>query len=136
MKQELEDQPLLQMTLRARSASGQDAVELIETLKRELGADHPETLRLMHRVARAAAGGKEGERRIALLREVLSAREARLGPEDPLTLVTRADLGRHLSVNRRYDEAEPVLVPTRVKDVPKARAIFAGVSHVLVIVRD
>ena len=96
----------------------QDARRLAEALplleeaqargKAGLGADHPVTLRSMSNLARAYLAGNPAQAE-PLIREALAIREQKT-PDDWRTSEVRSLLGGSLSGQKKYAEAEPLLL--------------------------
>jgi serine/threonine protein kinase len=108
----------------AYAAAGRqaDALPLLEdTLARQrvkAGPEHPRTLRSMSNLARAYLPARPAAAE-ALLRECLAVRDKK-SPDDWDTFDTRGLLGASLSAQKKYAEAEPLLL--RSYDGLKARA--------------
>jgi tRNA A-37 threonylcarbamoyl transferase component Bud32 len=82
--------------------------EAVERFKVKLGPDHPDTLLAITNLARADLAGKPA-RAEPLLREILAIRE-RKTPDDWPTFATRSLLGGSLLGQRKYAEAEHLLL--------------------------
>jgi eukaryotic-like serine/threonine-protein kinase len=101
----------LASTYRAAGRLAESLPLLEETLKRRtatLGTDNPDTLLSMNTLARAYVVDQP-DRAELLAREVLAIREKR-SPDDWLTFDTRCLLGRSLLNQKKYSEAEPLLL--------------------------
>jgi eukaryotic-like serine/threonine-protein kinase len=89
-----------------------DALPLFEEVLRRRratrGADHPQTLRSMNNLARAYLADKPALAE-PLLREALAIREKEL-PDDWRTFETKSLLGGSLLGQKKYAEAEPLLL--------------------------
>jgi serine/threonine protein kinase/Flp pilus assembly protein TadD len=78
----------------------------VETRRRVLGPEHPDTLTSMDFLARNLERQGHGAEAEALARETLEARSRVLGPEHPDTIGSMHDLAAVLLVRGRYAEAE------------------------------
>ena len=84
-------------------------LEALERKRRVLGAEHPDTLTSLVNLAGVyRVQGKHADAE-PLLRATLTVREKTL-PDDWLTYSTRSLLGAALSGQKKYSEAEPLLV--------------------------
>jgi serine/threonine protein kinase/tetratricopeptide (TPR) repeat protein len=112
--------------------------EAVKRRKAVLGVDHPDTLVTMHHLAacyRDAQKWPEGE---AVLRECLAVRE-RQQPDAWETFMTRSILGGALLRQKKYADAEPLLVQgyegmkARAKSIPpKHKGLLAEAADRLV----
>jgi serine/threonine protein kinase/tetratricopeptide (TPR) repeat protein len=89
-----------------------DALPVLEDslalVKAKLGPDHPHTLMSMYSLARAYLDAKPSQAE-PLLREFLAIRQ-RKTPNDWRTFETRSLLGGSLSSQKKWPEAEPLLI--------------------------
>jgi tetratricopeptide (TPR) repeat protein len=119
IRDSLGDQPEIQAELQATMASvyfnlglaaeaEQQAKLALETRRRVLGYEHPDTLMSMHSLANAYS--RQGRRAEAesLHRKTLELRRRALGPEHPDTLASMNNLGIAIRLQGRYAEAEAV----------------------------
>jgi tetratricopeptide (TPR) repeat protein len=84
---------------------------VLRSWEEQLGADHPEALRLKSALAGLYQDRGDHARAAELYGGVLRARETSLGPRHLNTLATRDGLGAVYLALKTYDEAEKVLRP-------------------------
>lgn len=82
---------------------GRNALDVRQT---HLGAEHPDTLSTVSRLATALRLGGQYDEAEDMFRRALRGREKVLSPDDPLTLSDLNDLGVVLSERGNYEEAE------------------------------
>jgi serine/threonine protein kinase len=83
--------------------------DTLKLRKTKLGSDHPDTLQSANNLAKAfAAAGRFAESE-PILRECLLIRE-RVRPDDWMTFETRTQLGGSLLEQKKYAEAEPLVL--------------------------
>jgi len=87
--------------------------ESIARLRSTLGRDHPDVATALHNVGRflQAKGDLKGAERT--YREVLDIRLKKLGESHPNTAAAKLSLGGALALERRFEEAEPLLLQAR-----------------------
>jgi tetratricopeptide (TPR) repeat protein len=86
--------------------------ETLESRRRVLGPDHPETLLSMNSLADICdTQGRHAEAE-ALYREILDRRRRVLGEDSPDTLLTAIDLAEAYRGEERYGDSEKVLLET------------------------
>jgi serine/threonine protein kinase/tetratricopeptide (TPR) repeat protein len=93
-------------------------VEALSIARTKLGPDHSDTLSCMNRLTRAYLDARRWTDAESTARECLKRREAKK-PDDWLRYDTMSQLGAALAGERKYDEAEPLLI--RGYDGIKAR---------------
>lgn len=86
-----------------------------------LGADHPDTLDIQHRLAMLYWSTKKLDKSIPLFEETLKRRKNLFASDDALTLAIQADLGALYCESGRFAEAIPLLqeVQRKVHDGPR-----------------
>jgi tetratricopeptide (TPR) repeat protein len=101
-----------------------ELVEVRDTARRLLGADHPDVLAAGHQIARVLDKRGQREQAETELKNVLEARQKVLGDNHVSTLATRNQLAWTRHVLGRDNEAEPEL-----RAVLKARRRILGDEH-------
>jgi hypothetical protein len=87
-------------------------LHLLETSKRVLGDEHPDTLLVMGRLASLLmAQGRSGEAEPLMLQTLESSKRV-LGDEHPSTLLVMGGLANIYRSQGRYAEAEPLMLET------------------------
>jgi eukaryotic-like serine/threonine-protein kinase len=116
-------QPLVEASIRETMGSAYDDLGLyaeaqqqmersLELRREELGADHPDTLRMMNDLGTLhSAQGKFAEAE-PILAQALKAERRVLGAEHPETLNTMNNLGLLYQYQGKYAQAEPLLSQT------------------------
>jgi serine/threonine protein kinase len=94
--------------------------ELLDTRRRALGAQHPETLKALGLLAQFYLNSGQLDKAEPRFQEVLTDSGTVLGEQHRTTIITRLQLGRLYSKRQRYREAEPLL-----------RAALAGQQQLL-----
>ena len=77
--------------------------------RQALGPDHPETLLTMEHLARVLKAPGQNSEAESLWRQVLAVRETKM-PDDWVTFYARAMLGDALLRQKKFAEAEPLLI--------------------------
>ncbi|RGP69012.1 kinesin light chain 3 [Fusarium sporotrichioides] len=85
-------------------------VEVMETRKAKLGADHPDTLTSMNNLALTYSYQGRWEEAETIQVEVLETHKAKLGVDHPSTLTSMANLASTYSDQGRWEEAETLQV--------------------------
>ncbi|KAF1967114.1 hypothetical protein BU23DRAFT_427965, partial [Bimuria novae-zelandiae CBS 107.79] len=67
-------------------------VQVVETCKTKLGADHPDTLTTMHNLAFTLEGRRLTDKAIPLMEDCFKRWAATLGPQHPNTISSREAL--------------------------------------------
>jgi serine/threonine protein kinase len=83
--------------------------ETLELMKKKLGSDHPDTLQTRNNLARAYAAAGLFARSELILRQCLTTRE-KVQPDDWITFYTRSQLGGSYLGQRKYAEAERLIL--------------------------
>ena len=83
--------------------------EVLDTRKRILGEDHPDTLRSLNDLGSILESKGDLARAEACLRETVERRTKVLGADHFETLVSMSNLGNLLRGQAKFDEAEPLL---------------------------
>jgi hypothetical protein len=83
--------------------------ETLKLRKMKLGSDHPDTLQTRNNLARAYAAAGLFAKSEPILRECLMIRE-RVQPDDWMTFDTRSQLGGSLLGQKKYAEAERLIL--------------------------
>jgi tetratricopeptide (TPR) repeat protein len=83
--------------------------EMLKLRKAKLGPGHPDTLRSMNDLAGAYQGAGKLDLAMSLFRECLIIRE-KVQPDEWTTFDTKSLLGGALSGQKKYSEAEPLLL--------------------------
>ncbi len=81
----------------------------LEIRRRELGTDHPDTLRILNMVAVNYFQQRRLDEAAAIWREVLEVHRRTLGSDHPDTLTTMQNVAAAALAQQEYDEAEPLL---------------------------
>ncbi len=82
--------------------------DTLERLKRKVGPEHPDTLRIMNNLGNLYIRSGQSARAEPLLRECLAIREKE--PDSWKTFDTKSLLGAALLGQKKYSEAEPLLL--------------------------
>lgn len=99
----------IQYNLGAMDRAADEFERALELWEKELGPDHPDTLKAVNNLGQCRAHQRRGKEAEALYLRALEARRRVLGDDDPYTLVTTNNLAELYRGSGRVDEAEAMM---------------------------